>query len=151
VYESSGTERLVPIEPALPEADSGALSPHIAATEDEAAIAYRTIPERHVAVVRFQGTREIALGGPSDETIQAHPLYKTGLRPYTFTEVLDSPWIAALERRNRVHPRHDPAAFSALRHFLLPFHDSTFECIARDLHAEITNAPDPASALDQPS
>jgi hypothetical protein len=156
MYEPSGKERLVPIDPALPQANAGAPIPRIAASEGEAAIVYWTHhSERQVALVRFFGTREIALGGPNDETIQGHPLYLAGLQPYTFTEVLNSPWVAALEHRNRVHPRHDPAAFSALRHFVLPCHDSTFECIARDLRAEVTNASDPASALadlvDQPS
>src|SRR4051794_33096276 len=108
MYEPSGKERLVPIDPALPQANARAPIPRIAASEGEAAIVYWTHhTERQVALVRFFGTREIALGGPNDETIQGHPLYLAGLQPYTFTEVLNSPWVAALEHRNRVHPRHD--------------------------------------------
>jgi len=31
---------------------------------------------------------------------------------------------------NAVHPRHSDAHFAALRHFVLTFHDATFECVA---------------------
>lgn len=152
MYEPSGNERLAPIEPPLPEADPGAPEPRIAASEDEAVVAYWTPdPDRRVALVRFSRPREVSLGGPNDETINEHPLYRAGLRPYTFAEVHDSPWITALERRNRVHPGHDPSRFSALRHFVLPFHDTTVECIAEGVSATLTDAASPASALDPSS
>jgi hypothetical protein len=59
----------------------------------------------------------------------------------------DSPWIAALERRNRVHRLHDPERFASRRHFILPFHDSTFECIADVVEATLPDAAGPAEAL----
>ena len=151
MYESSGNERVIPIDPALPEADTGAPQPRVIASEAEAAIAYWTGGQQ-VAVVRFSGTREIAFGGPNDEAIEAHALRGAGLQPYTFSEVIDSPWLAVLERRNRLHPHHDPSAFSSLRHFVLPFHDTIFECIAQSVAASVTDALDTASALaDSPS
>jgi hypothetical protein len=99
-----------------------------------------------VAVVRFDAYA-FYFGSPNDEAHNGHPLHSVGLRPYTFAEVIKSPWIAALERQNRVHPSHDPARFSSLRHFILPFHDGTFECVAGGVRAAITDAADPAGAL----
>jgi len=47
------------------------------------------------------------------------------LRPFEFVEVERSPWVARLEEMNRVHPRHSREPYDALRHFVLPFHDTT--------------------------
>jgi hypothetical protein len=149
LYEATGDERLVPIDPPLPEADPGASSPRVVANEFEAGLAYWTSfrgggPK--VALVRFAGA-DIYFGPPNDEALAGHPLYGAGLQPYEFTEVLSSPWIAAMERRNRVHDRHNPVRFSDLRHFILPFHDSTFECVAWSFEASVTDSADPTSAL----
>jgi hypothetical protein len=150
VYEPSGNERIVPIEPPLPTADAGTPEPSVGANEGGAAIAYWTPPRdgsRRVAVVQFAAGR-IYFGPPNDEAFNGHPLYEAGLKPYEFAEVLNSPWIAAMERMNRVHPYHDPARFAALHHFVLPFHDSTFECVAATVRASVTEATDPPSAIE---
>jgi hypothetical protein len=34
-----------------------------------------------------------------------------------------------LERRNSVHPRHDPTSYRRRRHFVFTFQDSTLECV----------------------
>ena len=152
MYEATGDERLVPIEPPLPEAEPGSPSPRLVASPFEAAVAYWTSVRSGgpaVALVRFAGA-SIYLAPPNDEALEGHPLYSLGLQPYEFAEVLTSPWIAAMERRNRVHDLHNPAGFSGLRHFILPFHDSTFECVARSYDASVTEAGDPASALVLP-
>jgi hypothetical protein len=149
VYEATGDERLVPIDPPLPEAEAGAPSPRVVANEFEAALAYCTSFRSggpKVALVRFAGA-DIYFGPPNDEALAGHPLYSAGIQPYEFTEVLRSPWIAAMERRNRVHDRHNPARFSDLRHFILPFHDSTFECAAWSYEGSVTDSADPTSAL----
>ena len=36
---------------------------------------------------------------------------------------------------------YDPARFAALRHFVLPFQDGTFECVAEGYRVETTNEP----------
>ncbi len=147
MYEASGKERVIPIEPLLPEADAGAPELRILANDFEVAIAYRIAgDDDRVAVVRFDA-RAIYFGDPNDEAFQGHPLYRSGLRHYTFAEVVKSPWISAMEKQNRVHPSHDRAQFSSLRHFILPFHDGTFECVARRVRATITDAVDPARVL----
>ncbi len=83
-----------------------------------------------VAIVTFD-TDATMFGPPSDEAFSGHPLAARGLTPYGFFEILDSSWIRRLERMNSVHPSHNKARFLArYRHFVLSFHDSTFECIA---------------------
>jgi hypothetical protein len=42
---------------------------------------------------------------------------------------------------NSVHPRHRPEHFKSYRHFVLAFHDSTFECIAEGYATELASGP----------
>jgi hypothetical protein len=42
---------------------------------------------------------------------------------------------------NSVHPYHRPEGFKSYRHFVLAFHDSTFECIAEGYTCEVTSGP----------
>jgi len=48
-----------------------------------------------------------------------------------------SSWIREAERRNRIHPYHDAAAFDALRHFAFTFHDKIVEVLAGDFDTEV--------------
>jgi hypothetical protein len=50
---------------------------------------------------------------------------------YASAEVIGSRWIGELEEANRVHPYHSPTRFTDYRHFIIQFHDSTFECVAK--------------------
>jgi hypothetical protein len=88
--------------------------------------------EEPLGVIEFLGCDGAVLGGLNDEAIHGHPLWSTGLEDLRDAggEVLDSAWIAELERANSVHPNHTPALFAHLRHFVLLLHDSTFECVA---------------------
>jgi hypothetical protein len=149
VYVPSGEERIVAIEPALPECDAGAPMPTVVAHEGRGAVAYWTAddPDRRVAVATFRFVSGVLFGSPNDEAFNGHPLFEAGLRWYTFVEVLNSQWIAALERQNRVHRQHDPARFAGLRHFILPFHDTTFECVASEVHGRLVDAAGPRAAL----
>jgi hypothetical protein len=81
-------------------------------------------------VVRFKRARAHFFGPPNDEAFGGHPLAERGLEPYSVFEVLSSSWIRALEQMNSVHPQHRPESFESYRHFILAFHDTTFECIA---------------------
>ncbi len=83
-----------------------------------------------IALVEFLRPHPHFFGPPNDEAFEGHPLASRGLRPYGAYEVEHSSWIRALEKMNRVHSRHDPKSYEALRHFVIAFHDSTFECIA---------------------
>jgi hypothetical protein len=90
-----------------------------------------------VAIVKFQSCRISRFGYPNDEALPGHPLYKFGLRHYDAFEVNNSPWEHEIRLQNRVmFPTFD---MPKRRHFVITFHDSTFECIAATVEAEITN------------
>lgn len=132
----------------LPQSSGGAPLPVVVAVERALAVAYivedrdpnwdgrsvRVInaqtPGEHVAIVEFQRPLAHQFGPPNDEAFHGHPLADRGLHPYAGFEVLSSSWIRALERMNRVHSRHRPQHYAGFRHFVLAFHDSTFECVA---------------------
>lgn len=92
--------------------------------------------EREIAVVEFERCASAKLGMPNDEAFGGHPLARRGLRAYGAFKVVNSPWIAELAAINAVHPRDDPDAWFKLTHFILGFHDSTFECVAHDFRLE---------------
>jgi hypothetical protein len=82
------------------------------------------------AIVSFVRQKAYYHGSPNDEAFSGHPLSKRGLTPYGAFEIKNSTWIRQLMEMNRVHPHHKDESFSACRHFVLSFHDSTFECVA---------------------
>jgi hypothetical protein len=89
-----------------------------------------TAAQDPIAVITFRHKRAVLFGAPNDESLAGHPLASRGLQHYVAAEVLGSSWVRSLEHMNRVHPRHSLALFEGLRHFIFPFHDSTFECLA---------------------
>lgn len=93
------------------------------------------------AVVRFQSPYAHFFGPPNDEAFAGHPLAERGLRPYGAFEVQNSSWVRALERMNSVHRHHRPEHFAGFRHFVLSFHDSTFECVAKGYSHELREGP----------
>jgi len=80
-------------------------------------------------------------GSPNDEVLGGHPYSGIGLGPYAIYEVLNSDWIAEVVGINSVHSNCDPALFSAYRHFIFTFHDSTFELIAKDVSFSVGSGP----------
>jgi hypothetical protein len=92
-------------------------------------------------IVRFHGVFLHTFGSPGDEALHGHRLYTLGLQPYAYFEVLGSSWLDELERRNRVHSRHDKELYSSVRHFIFTFHDTTLEVLADSYISEITNLP----------
>ena len=83
--------------------------------------------DEHVVVL--DGVHSVMFGSPNDEALHGHPLADRGLGAYAAHEVVSSSWIRGLERMNRAHSVHSAAACARLRHFILTFHDSTFECV----------------------
>src|SRR5262245_63708733 len=67
---------------------------------------------------------------PNDEAFAGHPLANRGLMPYGAFVIESSSWIRRLEQMNSAHPCHKPERFWARKHYVLTFHDSTFECVA---------------------
>lgn len=145
MYVVDGDDRVHELRD-LPQSSVGSPCPVVIATEHVVVVAY--VIEEGAAIdasaVRALGPQEIAevyavvtfpahahmLGPPNDEAFRGHPLSERGLQPCGAFEVLNSSWVRALERMNRVHPRHQPERYSHRRHFVLSFHDSTFECVA---------------------
>jgi hypothetical protein len=99
------------------------------ATETQLTLRYFTPNE--IVVVKFPLVRSFQFGSPNDEALGGHPLSKYGLKFYCVHRIDNSPWVAELEKRNSVHPRHDKESF--LRdsvHYVFTFQDSTLECVA---------------------
>jgi hypothetical protein len=84
------------------------------------------------AIVSFSRYTAYFHGPPNDEAFSGHPLSDRGLDPYGAYEVQKSSWIKRLIEMNRVHPYQRDESFTDCRHFILSFHDSVFECVARD-------------------
>jgi hypothetical protein len=93
--------------------------------------------EEAVVLLEFSACYAHLFGPPNDEAFSGHPLASRGLEPYCFAEVRHSSWIASLEQMNSVHPYHRAEQFRDYRHFVLPFHDSTFECIAESVEVHL--------------
>lgn len=90
-----------------------------------------------LALVEFQNCLSAKLGDPNDEVFEGHPLSGKGLDGYTAQRVVNSRWLAELEATNSVHHCYRPEVWRSLNHYVLWFHDSTFECIARSFSVEV--------------
>lgn len=94
------------------------------------------------AVVEFFDPLLTRFGYPNDEALEGHPLYAAGLDTYGGFEILESGWRVEIEQQNRV-------AFPAwpgwdVRHFAFVFHDSMFECLARNYAVRVLGGDDTA-------
>ena len=90
-----------------------------------------------LALVRFSFCCAAMFGPPNDEAFAGLPLAQRGLRPYGAFVIENSSWIRQLEQMNSVHPYHKPERFWAYKHYVLSFHDSTFECVADSYTVEL--------------
>jgi hypothetical protein len=128
MYEVRDNDRVVELT-GLARPSAGAPLPVLVANEGSAVIAYLGDDDAY-ALVRFDGCLAHYMGWPNDEVLFAHPLAGRGLEPYAVQEVVESSWIRQLEHLNAAHDQHDARPFDRLRHILITFHDSTFECVA---------------------
>lgn len=90
-----------------------------------------------IAVVEFTRCLSAKLGAPNDEVLEGHPLHGKGLEVYTAQIVQNSPWLAELQQINSVHYFYQPDAWLNYQHYVLWFHDTTFECIAESFTVEL--------------
>jgi len=117
----------------LPQSDTGSPMPFKMNGEHSLFLIYRIQDaESQYAVLSFDHCYAQKFGPPNDETIEGHNLYKYGLQPYDSFKVKNSPWIKDLKKINKVHPNYDSKKFKQYNHFIWTFHDSTFECIAKN-------------------
>ena len=154
MFSQNPKEKVTPLE-GFPQSAPGAPCPAVVATENSLAVLFylhsvdpkwdgtsvRIVDINSVgepsAIVVFNGPTVHSFGPPNDEAFSGHRLASIGLKPYGAFEVLNSSWIQELEKMNSVHPYHDREHFLAdKRHFILTFHDSTFECIAQGYRVE---------------
>jgi len=103
-----------------------------------------------VGMLEFQDCVTTRFGYPNDEGLEEHPLYSKGLAEtgYAVCEVVNSRWAqewtlmtkATADRIWEGRAGQRPSNGRTLRHFLASFHDSTFECVARDFSASVHEA-----------
>ena len=114
----------------------GGPRPTLLQSDDQTFLFFRlACGEEHVVVVDFDWCLSTSFGSPGDETFNGHPLHGSRFEAYRAMRVVNSPWIDQLVRIDSVHDRHDPDLFSDARHFIFPFQDTTFECVARSFTA----------------
>jgi hypothetical protein len=103
--------------------------------------AHRDDEDKRQVVFYWQHCSAARMEPPNDEAISGHRLYESGLRDVRWVgEVLDSSLIANLERRNRVHDRHDPSRFTSLRHWVLRLKGRVFVVVAESCEVFRTSA-----------
>jgi hypothetical protein len=158
MYEIDERDRALELRSSVPQSSGGAPLPLILSDEFRVAVAYYTenTPQswdgRSVrmltpdsdepwAIVTFDSYAHM-FGPPNDEAFRGHPLAERGLTPYAFFVILNSSWLRGLERMNSVHPHHSKNRFMQRKHhFVLSFHDSTFECIASGFTVRTGSGP----------
>jgi hypothetical protein len=90
-------------------------------------------------IVHIERCSLTKFGSPNDEALPGHHLYSKGLSYYGIYEVRNSLWVRNATEINRVSFPRTPD--SDQKHFIFTFHDSTFECICRDLRISLSNQP----------
>lgn len=125
----------------IPQSSVGAPIPVVLADEHLTIVAYYIQEdegdEEAIAIVSFRRCLSVMFGPPNDEAFTGHPLASRGLRPYSSFVIENSSWLRVLEKMNSVHPYHSHKLYEDYKHFILSFHDSTFECIAVNYEYEI--------------
>src|SRR5262245_6658712 len=154
MYSVDEKDRVVPIKD-IPQSSIGAPIPVVLSDEFVTVVAFyledmsdnwdgtsvrvvgKETEGEPLALVRFSICYASMFGPPNDEAFDGHPLAGRGLEPYGAFVVENSSWIRGLERMNSVHSYHKPERFWALKHYVLSFHDSTFECVADGYTVEL--------------
>jgi hypothetical protein len=159
VYRVGRRDTVVPLV-SLPQSNTRAPLPLVVASDNELRIAYMSPGNRRGGDVRggeiwvtvtFNLPYAHMFGPPNNETLTGHPLARRGLEPYGAFEIKHSSWIRELEQMNSVHPHHSPEPFEWLRHYVLSFRDTTFECVAHGFDYEtepLSDAVAPAMAIN---
>ena len=89
----------------------------------------KRIPDAY-ALIQFNHCLIHKFGTPNDEALNGHPLWKKGLSFYSWHKVHNSSWIEEIKNINRVHPKFNENHWLNHTHYIITFHDETFECIA---------------------
>ena len=84
------------------------------------------------AIVEFLGWVDFKFG-QLDEDVIGNPNYIKGLRPYDAYEIQNSKWVNNLKE---VFPSTRVSNWDKHRHYVLGFHDTRFECVAKSYYIE---------------
>ncbi|MGH9767709.1 MAG: hypothetical protein ACREAB_09785 [Blastocatellia bacterium] len=154
MYSVDEKDRVVPIKD-IPQSSVGAPIPIVLSDEFVTIVAFylqnrpddwdgtsiriigKETESEQLALVKFSFCYASIFGPPNDEAFTGHPLADRGLEPYGAFVIESSSWIRRLEQMNSVHPYHKPESFWARKHYVLSFHDSTFECVADGYTVEL--------------
>ena len=136
---------------------SGDPSPCLLQSQDRAFLAFflnvldSSNDAATIGIIGWGNCHGAILGSPNDEALAGHRLWEHGLREvgfYNAGEVVNSRWIRHMALVNSVHMYHNASRFSGLRHFVLGFHDSTFEVVCDGFASyETTDSRDSVIAL----
>jgi hypothetical protein len=144
MYTVDKKDKVLPLSN-VPQSSVGAPCPVVLSNEHTTVVAYYTQEDEinfesdiePIAIITFRFCYSTMFGPPNDEAFDGHPLSSRGLEPYSSFIIKDSSWLRTLIKMNEVHPYHNLKMFEGFKHFILAFHDSTFECIAKDFEVEI--------------
>ena len=114
----------------IPSPDPDSPAPILLCDDAALVIAFQT-RDHLVAIARFNPVEAMRFGAPNDGALAGHPLTSHGLQPSGSFVVENSSWILELAGVNSVHPVHEPSYYADLRHFVITFRESTFECVAK--------------------
>lgn len=153
---AKGEETALPID-WRPKWDIGAPLPHVLTSGHQTFLIYRISEpdpawdgsyanvvdpasgsDEPLAIVEFKRCYAHKFGGHNDEVIEGHPLHGKGLQPYAAHQVANSSWLAAEQAINSVHPGYRPETWTKLTHYLLEFHDESFECLAEAYEIQLS-------------
>jgi len=137
----------------IPQMDTGAPSPMIIANDNNLFVIYyenyidrvdesatdNLMLDNNILVLKFQHCYRFTFGSPNDETISGHRYYKLGLVPYAVFELQGSDLIEELKAINAVHPYFNSKNYDSLKHYIITFHDKTFECVAEGYEISAKN------------
>ena len=87
-----------------------------------------------LAVVEFEACISTKMGLPREDA--HHPLYGKGFVRYRAMSVEHSTWVKELETINAMDHAFEGVCWREFKHYIFPFHDSTFECVARGFTVE---------------
>ena len=90
-----------------------------------------------VAVLRFSSPLAVLHGVPNDEALNRHPLWNRGLGFYGVYRIENSTWKAQMQDRRRAERSLTAPVWTDATHYVVTMHDSTFECLATGMTAEL--------------
>lgn len=96
-----------------------------------------------IYVLTFNLCLKHCFGFPNDEALYGHPYRALGLESYAFYELENSDWLAELVKIERkAFPNYEVNKhWVNYKHYIITFHDSMFECVAKGYSIEEKTIP----------